>query len=252
MELDLFSKLTDTYERKARLYPAMLVLVPPVALAVCLLDISPRLDKGLVGVLVTFGVLYLLTTIARELGKRREGGLFESWGGKPTTQVLRHRNPTFDPVTKARYHTFLGKHLGMNFPTEAEERQDPEAADNTYRAGGQWLLEKTRDRKKFSLLFQENIAYGFRRNSLGLRPLGIATAFLSLLIVLIAVKAFTLSGVDANALAGAAKSVWISLVISFVMLVIWIFFFTERTVKSAAFSYAEMLVQACDVLPKKR
>lgn len=252
MDLDLFSKLTDTYERKARLYPAMLVLVPPVTLTVCLLDVAPKLDKGLVGMLVTFGVLYLLTTIARELGKRREGWLFESWGGKPTTQVLRHRNSTFDSVTKARYHTFLGKHLGMSFPTETDEQRDPAAADNAYQAGGQWLLEKTRDRKKFNLLFMENIAYGFRRNSFGLRPLGIAAAIGSLLFLLIAIKAVTMNGLDPNVFADATKSVWISLAISLVMLTIWIFFFTERTVKSAAFSYAEMLVRACDVLPKKR
>lgn len=252
MELDLFSKLTDAYERKARLYPAMLVLVPPVTLAVSLLDVAPKLDKGLAGMLVTFGVLYLLATIARELGKRREGGLFESWGGKPTTQALRHRHPMFDPVTKARYHSFLGKHLGMNFPTAADEQRDPIAADNVYQAAGQWLLEKTRDRKKFGLLFLENIAYGFRRNCLGLRPLGIAVALASLLFLLITIKVVTTNGVDPDAFAKASKGAWLSLIVSLVMLATWAFFFTERTVKTAAFAYAEMLIRACDVLPKKR
>ena len=39
-----------------------------------------------------------------------------------------------------------------------------------------------------------------------------------------------------------------SLVCSTVMLVVWLFFITEAGVRSAAFTYAEMLLRACDAL----
>jgi hypothetical protein len=33
-----------------------------------------------------------------------------------------------------------------------------------------WLRDHTRDRKKFNILFDELVTYGFRRNLLGLKP----------------------------------------------------------------------------------
>jgi hypothetical protein len=50
-----------------------------------------------------------------------------------------------------------------------EEARDQNAADDFYAAAGTWLRENTRDAKKFSILFNENVMYGFRRNLLGLR-----------------------------------------------------------------------------------
>jgi hypothetical protein len=39
-----------------------------------------------------------------------------------------------------------------------------------------------------------------------------------------------------------------SLVCSTVMLLVWLFFITKASVRTAAFTYAEMLLRACDVL----
>jgi len=40
----------------------------------------------------------------------------------------------------------------------------------------------------------------------------------------------------------------LSLIISFVMLVVWAAYFTEGTVREAAFSYAKKLVESCETV----
>jgi len=252
MGLDLLEKITSPYERKARLYPALLALVPILALAIGMYGIAFEVEAGLIGLLSTFGIFYLVASVVRELGGRLESSLFDEWGGKPTTQILRHRDKKIDPVTKMRYHAFLAKHLAINFPSEADEKADPIAADDTYQSGIKWLLDRTRDTKIFNLLFQENIAFGFRRNCLGLKPFAIVIAVTAFIWPLIATGVVTWQGIDFGVLKGLPRSVWGSLTVSLLMLAVWIFFLTKRTAKTAAFGYAEMLLRACDVLPKKR
>jgi hypothetical protein len=148
--------------RQARLYPAFLAGAPLVAIAIGVYGVPLEPKAGLITLLASFGVIYLLASIAREHGKRIEEALYVAWGGKPTTQLLRHCDSTLDSVTKARYHAFLASKLNLRFPTASEELADPRAADATYESAARWLLDQTRDTKTFPLLFKELIAYGFR------------------------------------------------------------------------------------------
>ena len=54
----------------------------------------------------------------------------------------------------------------------------PNNCPRVYQSGARWLLDHTRpdSGKKFDLLFRDNVTYGFRRNALGARPLGIVIA----------------------------------------------------------------------------
>ncbi|MDP3097440.1 MAG: hypothetical protein Q8M86_05805 [Syntrophales bacterium] len=140
----------------------------------------------------------------------------------------------------------------VNFPSEADEKADPIAADNTYQSGVKWLLDRTRDTKTFNLLFQENISFGFLRNCLGLKPFAIAIAVTTFSWPLVAHGVITWQGVDLYTLKGLPSGAWGSLGVSLLMLAVWMFFLTKRTTKTAAFGYADMLLRACDVLPKKR
>jgi hypothetical protein len=54
-------------------------------------------------------------------------------------------------------------------PSQEIEATAAEAADSYYESAIKWLLEKTRDKKKYSMIFKENMGYGFRRNYLGIR-----------------------------------------------------------------------------------
>jgi hypothetical protein len=72
-------------------------------------------------------------------------------------------------------------------PDAAEETRDPEGADARYEDATARLRELTRDTSRFRLVFAENVEYGSRRNSLGLRPfaLGIALGGLVLSVAVI-------------------------------------------------------------------
>src|SRR2546423_9500678 len=124
MPLDLLAQVADRYERQARLYPSLLAAAPLFAIAIGLYGIPLEPKAGLLTLLASFGVIYVLATFSRELGKRLEDKLFLAWGGKPTTQLLRHRSSILDPVTKARYHAFLSKKLDIPFPNASQEQAD--------------------------------------------------------------------------------------------------------------------------------
>ncbi len=248
---DLVGKVTNEYERKARLYPALLSLFPMIATLMLLY--GPRVSAltNVVTIALSCGGLYLVTNLCRELGKRLEPKLFQEWGGSPTTQLLRHRDRTIEAVTKRRYHSFLAEKINEPFPNPQQEANNPARADDVYQSGVRWLLNRTRDTNKFGLLFRENVAYGFRRNGLGIKPLGLAFSIGCLLWVLGTEGVLTMSSrqfVSKVALLALPETAIASLVASAAMLAVWIVFFTKRSVRTAAFTYAEMLLRACDTL----
>ena len=69
---DLVAKVTDPYERPARLYPALLALLPLLTLVMLLYGPKATALTGAVTVAVSCGGLYLTTNLCRELGKRLE------------------------------------------------------------------------------------------------------------------------------------------------------------------------------------
>lgn len=242
---DALKAVTKPYERKARLYPAFLCLLPPMGVAVGMYGIDLEIPEALLSLVMSIGGFFLLANIAREGGKRLETRLYAAWGGMPTTQVQRHRNERIDRVTKAGHHTFLASKLSVPFPTEGEEIANPAGADQVYAAATKWLLEATRDTAKFDLLFAENIEYGYRRNALGLKWIAVTICGAAIGWCLLAERVLTLHGVDPLALEGLSGGAIGSLAVSGVMLLVWLFFFTEATVKSAAFAYADALFRAC-------
>jgi hypothetical protein len=174
-------------------------------------------------------------------------------GGKLTTQLLRHRHGIIDSVAKRRYHTFLAAKIDAPFPDAEQEKSDPAKADEAYQSGARWLLDHTRPDggKKFDLLFRDNVTYGFRRNALGARPLGIVIAIGCLLWVL--AKEHVLFGaggriVDWSVLGRFSSPAIASLAVSGVMLLVWVFFFTKTSLRTCAFSFAETLLRTCDTL----
>ena len=244
----LIGHASDPYERKARLYPALLTLVPVLGIGLSLYGLSRDVAQSFVAIATALGGAYLLVNVGRERGKRIENRLFEQWGGAPTTQLQRHRDARVDPITKQARHVFLSQKLGIPAPTAAVEISDPLAADHFYAASSRWLLEHTRDRQRFPLLFQENVSYGYRRNALGLKPMGICICLVSIVWVLSTQGFLTSHGLEAAALLHMTRGAQLSIAISLVMLAIWFVFFTRKTAETAAFAYADMLLRACTIL----
>lgn len=249
---DFVAKVTDPYDRRARLYPALLCLLPLFALITLLCAPNASALTGVVTLAVSCGGLFLMTNICRELGKRLEEKLFNEWGGKPTTQLLRHRDSVVDSITKRRYHAFLAAKINTVFPDAEQEKSDPAKADQAYQSGARWLLDHTRPEagKQFDLLFRDNITYGFRRNALGVRPLAILVAIGCLFWTLAKEHVIGASGkiLDWSALTQLSPAAIASFAVSGVMLLVWILFFTKTSLRTSAFSFAQTLLRTCDVL----
>lgn len=242
--------LFDPYDRPARLYPGLLALVPlPVALVGLYGPSHPWLT-GTLSTLSFCGGGYLLGRVSRDAGVRLQDGLFAKWGGAPTTQLLRWRDQRRDPYTKERYHAILSKGLGKSLPTAEQEDADPAGADDLYRAATTWLIAQTRDAKKFPLVFKENVAFGFQRNGLGLRPYGIGVAAICIIWVLIHAKIvdWATPRASAGSVAHLGPPDILALVISVVIILVWVAFITEGAVKRTGFAYAERLLESCDHL----
>lgn len=249
---DIVAKVTDPYDRQARLYPALLCLLPLLALLALLYAPNLAALTGVVTLAVSCGGLFLMTNICRELGKRLEERLYNEWGGKPTTQLLRHRDSVVDSVTKRRYHAFLATKINTTFPDAEQEKADPVKADEAYQSGARWLLDHTRPDagKQFDLLFRDNVTYGFRRNAFGVRPLAVAVAVGCLLWTLAKEHGIGAGGkiFDWSALTQLSPSAIASLAVSGVMLLVWLFFFTKTSLRTSAFTFAQTLLRTCDSL----
>lgn len=245
-------KLLDPYNRQARLFPALLTLLPPVATALAWM---PDLAKPSVGgaaltLVATCGGLYLLSDLARSRGKRLEPQLLTAWGGWPSTRLLRHCDPELSEVAKDRYRGALTAKIGLSWPTAADELADPGRADETYRSATDWLREQTRGSEHGRLL-AENTRYGFRRNLMGLRSWGIVLCLLALVgstLGLGVVSDWSATNFIRQIANGDELGKLAAAGLAICALSAWLFGVNEAWVKKAANEYARTLLASCDTL----
>lgn len=233
----------DSYTLRARLWPVLIVILP---LAFALLAWLP----GLMGawgaiwsLIVSCGGLMLLAQFGRDFGKNREPRLYRLWGGKPTTRMLRYRDAT-NTVTLSRWHKSLQELLpAVKMPTAAEEIRDSVAADAVYESCVQFLRERTRDAREFSLIFQENCNYGFRRNMWGMKPIGLTITVVST----IAVAAVLVLNNVVNGLPVMPAPILYE-IMNLALLIMWAKSVNPGWVKMAAEAYAERLLSTCEIV----
>jgi hypothetical protein len=73
---DIPVKVADPYDRQARLYPALLCLLPILALVAVLYAPNTSAITRVVTIAVSGGGLFLMKNICREIGKHLEGKLY--------------------------------------------------------------------------------------------------------------------------------------------------------------------------------
>ncbi|MEQ1811722.1 MAG: hypothetical protein ABL889_17465 [Terricaulis sp.] len=231
----------DRYDRNARLKPALLALLPLMLLTAVWLKDAWATATALLGLVIFCGLILFLSRIARQRGRAVQAKIENDLGGLPTTIALRRRDTTIDPQTKERYYKFFSEH-GHQVPTADEEKLSGAAADLSYRACVTWLLEQTRDKRRFRMIADENIDYGFRRNLFGLRNVAISVALFCIVINSVAIV---------SVLASHGTGLWTGIVLEAVLamlVVAWIAVVTPDFVRDAAWSYATRLLAACDIL----
>ena len=233
-------QLFDHYGFRARLQPALFTLLPMALGIFAWTGPGVKWETALWTLFGTVGGTFFLAILARNRGKQIEPGLWLSWGGSPTTQLLRHSG-IGNPVMRERWHKYLAKLLGKRFPTEQDEVNDRARADDIYNAAIKLLINKTRDTKKFHLVYKENIQYGYCRNLYAMRVMGIIFSFVGLI-------SCSAAGVWTAHLGDPKLYPWVCLAAEVLFLVWWIFTIKADWVKVPAFAYAERLLESTENL----
>jgi len=172
--------LPDEYTWRARLVPALLVSLPLGLVALAWFPGSAPWEV-LWSVLVAAGGTLLMSQLARDWGKRKEGALFDRFGGRPTEMMLSHAHATNKAIVLARHRKLKKQFPHLRIPTELEEARNPHEAFKAYEACTEALIAKTRDRGRFPLVFEENCNFGFRRNLWGMKAVALSIAGVGLI-----------------------------------------------------------------------
>ena len=234
----------DHYSFRARLQPAFLALVPIAVGVVAWAQPGAKWVTALWSLLGAAGFTFFLANVARNRGKSIEPRLWESWGGTPTTQLLRHRGEA-NPILRERWHLQLANLLGRPMPTAEEEAANPAAADALYEAGTKLLIGKTYNAKMHSFVYRDNVNYGFCRNLYGLRGLGIVASSIGAIASIGAGVYFITQG-KAQLLPWACTGTCLA------MLLWWFLTVTAAWVKVPAWNYACHLFAAAENVSKLR
>lgn len=235
--------MPDTYILRARFAPALLVAVPGLALLIAGLVSTTTLGR-IVG-LCSGAIGVMIAGLVRDRGRRLQPRLWDRWGGPPTQRRLRWIGGlSIDSVE--RLHSRVEAVTGDALPDASSEAADPADADRRYDDAIEYLREATRNRRDFGLVFAENVDYGFRRNTLGLRWLGIG---INLACAAIAV-AFLVVG--SGALVLRAERWGAAMALCGLGAAFWIFGVNEKWVRTAAENYADQLFGALRRIPRAR
>jgi hypothetical protein len=235
----------DRYSLNARIYPIIIFYMPAVILTIIF---SFKFDNY-IHLLTSFGIVsalsYLFSQLGRDAGKKKERKLWESWGGTPTTQLLRWSNTEISINTKRRYHAKLNLLCPVDgAPDNVYERANPLEADEVYQTWTKYLISRTRDTNKFPLLFKDNISYGFRRNLWGLK------AYAILLIIVLMTATYGYYSTTLNTFNISRYPVEFSIAegILLIMLSFWLIKIKGNWIRIPAFSYAERLLESVEDL----
>jgi hypothetical protein len=162
--LDIF----DEYDRKARILPAVIVLSPGLCTFLIFL---PEIRRSSIFLLasgvVSVALVYLAAHVVRFLGASVEQSLWKSWGGAPSTRLVRWRDETLGQRTKAQLHADLESRFGVGLNSEGVEAKDPIGADAVIADAFRHVREYLRLHDAEGLWQKHNVEYGFARNLLG-------------------------------------------------------------------------------------
>ena len=230
----------DRYSLQARVFPVYITISPIILGLAAILPQGLDLPLGVATAIVFVPLAFLASQVGADFGKRLEKPLWIKWGGPPTTRFLRHSNGEFNRVTRQLLHTKL-RSLGLHVPSADDQQRDLKAADAHWEACTEVLIRRTRDHKRFPLVYQGLTEYGFRRNLLGLKPFGLTLSIVALLAC--PWKAWD-GWVNQETIAVPVGAVLLSLSL-FVTWVVWV---KERTVAISANRYARFLLEAAQEL----
>lgn len=248
--MDAITQYFDHYVISARVKPAFFVVLPLAVTVMAWWPDAKELGGATLTFLVSFGVIGFLSNLISNRGNKLQTRLFTEWGGAPTTMLLRHSDDTLDKHTKGRYHRQLENQIqGLKIPTRDEELADPVNADSCYTSATNFLREHTRDKKQYPMIYSDNVAYGYARNLLAMKFVGVLSAVIALALNALWLTQkiqfssdvqLILQTLIEHTLAAGAFAV------SMVMMFLFVFVVNKDYVRGRAIRYALSLHAVCD------
>src|SRR5690242_17667131 len=119
-----FKDVSDPYSRRARLYPGLIVTLPISILTVVLVTSKPTWWSAAVVVIGASGAAYFGSQLVRSAGRGKQAELWASWGGPPTTQLLRFRGAQNRVAVQRRHDQLARVFPDLVIPDEAAESSD--------------------------------------------------------------------------------------------------------------------------------
>lgn len=234
----------DDYERRARLAPGLLALLPiNVALAVLGLSKAPVVVSVLTALSLAGGPI-VLAELVRQQGRKVQEALWASWGGSPTNQKLRLREEGQNSLQRETWRKAVSSVSGIELASARSERANEARADEAIEVAVGQIRSLTRDEAKFPLVRAENRSYGFHRNLYGIRWTGRITAS----VVVLGVLGYMLWLANVEHQPALTLVNALALLTAVACLVIWWVLPSATRMKSAAERYAYELLQAAVVL----
>jgi hypothetical protein len=185
------------------------------------------------GVITAGAGAYLLSVAVANLGRRLQDGLWQSWGGAPTTQLLRVHSDASNLAQRTIWRSAIQTVTSLELFTDARELADPSRADELITAAVGQIRHLGQD-DRYPLIAKENAQYGLERNLFGSRWLGRLLSLACLVGLLI-------SPVVTNQI---STTLVIGVVLEVVLSVLWFIIPSSSRTKDAAFRYSEQLLQA--------
>jgi len=230
----------DDYERHARLTPGLLALAP---IALVLLGLGLRnapVVASIASILTVVGGPILIAQIVRERGRRVQADIYRGPTENPTTALLRLQGSAPSDAVRQRRRRNVERVIGESLPSLKDEQSDPDHAASEYASVVAELRERTRDHERFPLVYAENRGFGFERNLLGMRPIGIVVAIVAAVLLALAGLAH-LAGYAASIRAFDVVAVEI---VTMGFASFWKFYPSQARVLTAGVIYAEKLLDA--------
>ncbi|QUW78583.1 hypothetical protein SMIR_05120 [Streptomyces mirabilis] len=234
----------DDYERRARLAPGLLALLPvSVALAVLGLSKAPVVVSVLTALSLAGGPI-VLAELVRHQGRKVQETLWASWGGSPTIQKLRLRQQGQNSLQRETWRQAVSSVAGIELSSARSERTNTAKADEAIEVAIGQIRSITRDETKFPLVRAENRSYGFHRNLYGIRWAGRITA----LLVVLGILGYMLWLANVEHQPALTLVNALALLAAVACLAIWWILPSPVRMKDAAERYAYELLQAAVVL----
>lgn len=232
-KLDTFGIAYDlTTQRQVSLLIAAPIVVGAIGLGV---NYGGLTGASIMGVPLITLPFWVMNAMVRENGKAYARK--HNPNGIPSTQALRASVVGFAAADRRQRIQAI---TGVKLASKSSEAANPQDADAKIVRAVDDLRAKLRSHRDSSVLRRELKSYGFWRNMVGNRPLGIITSIFGSLLAAYAVG-HTWEGVPT-----------IALLICIISLLFWMFYVTHRRYTVAGERYSDELFRSMSYLEKEK